>query len=1033
MQSYVLLDLVRNPRRTLSTMVGVILGVGLFCGVLFFVDGLSASMTQRAVAPLPLDMQRIVTDRVGATLEFHQTIEPDGSADAERWLVTLDLTNPGRTDANEVTVRSILGSSLSYVPGSATIDGHAVPDGGENPFAQGPGRAGLNVGVLPPGSTTELRYTISGQRQLAIDDVDVQSSYSTRESVQPIDANRPPPVGIDELAGHIAELPGVARAAPLSIADLGVDSIHLDGRTAAGPVKVFGFDADYATNDPSIELVTGALNDGALLGPNGAGLSAEAAEALGATIGDQIVVDLPDGSSDRLSVTGIVDLSRARSLFSSRRGGDLETFIYVSNAVVVSPRHFAETVFPAYERAAADESGGRLKAPPVREVDVTLERELLDADPSSAVGQTGQLARDIMAVAAHQDYLLDNISNTLTVAADDAETAKRLFVFLGVPGALLAAMLAAYAGNVLAEAQRREQAMLRIRGASRQHLLRMLAARTALLTAVGSALGLACGYLVAVAVLGRSSLERASTASLLTSALIGTAVGFLATGASLYLTGRRSIDREISEDRHHYVDRVPLWRRLWLDVIGSAVVVGGTAWAISNNAFAGASGSVYYGRSVQLNLALLVLPVAVWVAGSLLAARMTSLALGRARPPSSPDLGRLTPALLRRSLGRRPWPIGNAAIVSALIVALATSLAGFTASYDRAKIDDARYANGADIRITPSPTALDRYGTDDADLFRTPSVAAATPVIYGLSNVILRSDRTSDPANLAALDPATFSTVAPLGSEGVEHLELLRRQPRTILVSRNMADFLKVEPGDTLHVLLARATPDQAGTDLTIAGLFDRLPGFPDGADAVIDVDLHTATVPNKAPDFFLAAPTGPDNTSFERAVAELEAGPLARDRFQLDTRTSTLDRDQSSLAALNIAGLVDLDTSFSLAMAVVAIGVFVFGLLLQRRREYVTLRAQGVPAGTIRLLITAEAATVAAAGTVGGVIVGAAMGFYFVAVLRPLFVLDPTYVLPPSAVGPPVALVLVSTLLAAGAGSRLVNALDPTELLRDE
>lgn len=1030
MQSYVVLDLVRNPRRTLSTMVGVILGVGLFCGVLFFVDGLSASMTQRAVAPLPLDMQRIVTDRVGATLEFDQTVTPlgipEGAAEGEQWSVRLKLTNPGRTDANEVTVRSILGSSLSYVPGSATIDDRAVADEGENPFAQGPGRAGLNVGRLEPDSTMELRYAISGQRQLAIDDVDVQSSYSTRESVQPIDANRPPPVGIDELAGQIAELPGVARAAPLSIADLGADSIHLDARTAAGPAKVFGFDADYATNDPFIELVAGALNDGAVL-------SAEAAEALGATIGDQIRVDLPDGSNAKLSVTGIADLSRARSLFSSRRGGDLETFIYVPNAIVVSPRHFAETVFPAYERAAADESGGRLKAPPVREVDVTLERELLDADPSTAVGQTGQLARDVMAVAAHQDYLLDNISNTLTVAADDAETAKRLFVFLGVPGALLAAMLAAYAGNVLAEAQRREQAMLRIRGASRQHLLRMLAARTALLTAVGSALGLACGYLVAVAVLGRSSLERASTASLLTSALIGTAVGFLATGASLYLTGRRSIDQEISEDRHHYVDRVPLWRRLWLDVIGSVVIVAGTAWAVRNDAFAGASGSVYYGRSVQLNLALLVLPVAVWLAGSLLAARITSLALGRARPPSSPDLGRLTPALLRRSLGRRPWPIGNAAIVSALIVALATSLAGFTASYDRAKIDDARYANGADIRITPSPTALQRYGTDDADRFRTPSVRATTPVIYGLSNVILRSDRTSDPANLAALDPATFSTVAPLSSESVEHLELLRRQPRTILVSRDMADFLKAEPGDTLHVLLARATPDQAGIDLTIAGIFERLPGFPDGADAVINIDLHTATVPSKAPDFFLAAPTAPDNTSFERAVAELEAGPLASDRFQLDTRTSTLDRDQSSLAALNIAGLVDLDTSFSLAMAVVAIGIFVFGLLLQRRREYVTLRAQGVPAGTIRLLITAEAATVAAAGTVGGVIVGAAMGYYFVAVLRPLFVLDPTYVLPPSAVGPPVALVLVSTLLAAGAGSRLVNALDPTELLRDE
>ena len=48
---YVWADLVRNPRRTLSTVAGVLLGVGLSCAILFFVDGLSASMTQNAVAP----------------------------------------------------------------------------------------------------------------------------------------------------------------------------------------------------------------------------------------------------------------------------------------------------------------------------------------------------------------------------------------------------------------------------------------------------------------------------------------------------------------------------------------------------------------------------------------------------------------------------------------------------------------------------------------------------------------------------------------------------------------------------------------------------------------------------------------------------------------------------------------------------------------------------------------------------------------------------------------------------------------------
>ncbi len=97
------------------------------------------------------------------------------------------------------------------------------------------------------------------------------------------------------------------------------------------------------------------------------------------------------------------------------------------------------------------------------------------------------------------------------------------------------------------------------------------------------------------------------------------------------------------------------------------------------------------------------------------------------------------------------------------------------------------------------------------------------------------------------------------------------------------------------------------------------------------------------------------------------------------------------------------------------------------------TLRAQGLEPRAIRALIVAEAGAVAAAGAVAGIVVGAAMGYYFVAVLRPLFVLAPGYALPLQAVALPVALLVVATLATATFGSRLVNRLEPTELLRDE
>src|SRR5262249_51643646 len=142
-----------------------------------------------------------------------------------------------------------------------------------------------------------------------------------------------------------------------------------------------------------------------------------------------------------------------------------------------------------------------------------------------------------------RSFLLDNISNTLTVARDDAAVAKNMFLFLSIPGAMLAALLGAYAGIVLAGAQRREQAILRVRGASRKDLLRMLWLRVGWITAGGAAIGLALGYASVVAVLGPTVLARVTTGSRILSGVLGTMFGLMGTGAALYWTGRSTIDR----------------------------------------------------------------------------------------------------------------------------------------------------------------------------------------------------------------------------------------------------------------------------------------------------------------------------------------------------------------------------------------------------------------------------------------------------------------------------------------------------------
>jgi predicted lysophospholipase L1 biosynthesis ABC-type transport system permease subunit len=214
---------------------------------------------------------------------------------------------------------------------------------------------------------------------------------------------------------------------------------------------------------------------------------------------------------------------------------------------------------------------------------------------------------------------------------------------------------------------------------------------------------------------------------------------------------------------------------------------------------------------------------------------------------------------------------------------------------------------------------------------------------------------------------------------------------------------------------------------MRVVGMFERLPGFPDGVDALINIEPHEANVASTTPAFFLAQTSDRSDAALEQVVTALRTGPGAGGGLQIDTRLTALAKDQSSLAALNIAGLLTLDSGYSLAMGTVTIAIFVFGLLLQRRREYVTLRAQGMQPRAIRTLIGAEAGTVAVAGCCVGIPVGLIMAFYFINVLRPLFVLDPPYSVPLGSLSTVVGSVLAATVVTSVAASSLVNRLRAT------
>ncbi|MDQ2967276.1 MAG: FtsX-like permease family protein [Actinomycetota bacterium] len=1017
-------------------MVGVVVGVGLFSAVLFFIDGSGASMTKRALAPLPLDIQRVLTAPLGGSVRLQRKLG-DASVNAGgTTTVTLTVTNERLTPAHEVVVRDRPGLPLAYVPGSTALDGRHIPDvGGGSPFSQGYGGTGFNLGTVAAGASHRFTYRLKATRNVpSTTNLSGEATISTREAIVPVRANAPRPAQLPALADKIGRIPGVRAADPLAFVDMVAGSISARGHTVPGPVKLLSFDAAYQAHYPTIRMLSGAIT------ADSASISAETARALNVRVGDTVALTVP-GSRLPLSmrVGGITDLSRATPLFSSRQSTTLEKFIYVPYTMVVSYNVYHSKIVPSFERAAAARNS-QIKSLPLEELDILLDRKLLNSDPGTALAQTKSTAGAIAKVAREQDFLIDNASNTLAVAKGDAAVAKRMFVFLGLPGAILAAVLTLYAGILLAEAQRRESALLRVRGADRHHLMTLLGIRTVAIAGVGSLLGVTLGFVSVLLLLGSSVLFAASTAALLQSATIGVVGGIFVTALALYLPGRRLIRQEINQELSSAPRRsAPGLRLLSLELLLVVGAVAAHIVALRLGAYDVPAGSVYEGRSISLPLKLLLSPIVAWTAGTLLLAHLVHRITARATSWSKPRFGRLLVGVLMRSITRRLGPLTGGMITAGLVVGLGTALACFATSYDKAKFADSRFLVGSDIRLTPNPTSVAPHPAALASTFRVAGTLGATGVVFSPQNAVLTSAFNEDVGTLAAIDPQTYGKVAAVQDSIFANgstrrmLAILQKKPDGLLVNAALAKGLKIKVGDPVHVLLGRGTDQQKRTSMKAVGFFTQFPGAPKATDMVANFAFYTRTTGLTQADYYLVSASDRGRSGLVRAAHSLSALPHFTRRFDLQTSSTALDKDQSSLTALNVRGLLHLDSFYTFLMAATATAMFVFGLLLQRRREYVTLRAQGLQSWEVRRLVLAEAGISATLGTAIGMLIGVGMAAQFVHVLRPIFTLPPTLTVPPLQLAILGALVLGAAVLSSAAAALLISRLKPTELLREE
>ncbi len=409
------------------------------------------------------------------------------------------------------------------------------------------------------------------------------------------------------------------------------------------------------------------------------------------------------------------------------------------------------------------------------------------------------------------------------------------------------------------------------------------------------------------------------------------------------------------------------------------------------------------------------------------------------RTPAPPRFGPVVRGILARTLSRRPGALVTGIVGAALVIAFGVGLAFFAATYDSSKAADAEFTVGSNLRVTPSPLGSAPHPASYAERLRVDEVTAATPVVAKLENAFLRSRFNSDVQDLAAIDPPSFERTAALddaffsGGTAKAFLAALAAAPDHVLLEAGVADGLKLEVGDRADLLLARGTKQQRDVRVTVAGLFDRFPGFPEGVQVVANLDYYRAQTGLTNADFFLARTSDPSPDGVAAAAAAIEAGPGADDPLSVDTTQTSFNKDQSSLTALNVRGLLDLNSVYTLAISAAVIAIFVFGLMLQRRREYVVLRAQGLPSRRLQALVLGEAAFVGGSGLLAGALVGTVLGLLLVLILKPLFILPPLATVPVGDAALLGGLVVAAVLLSGLAALTILRRLSPSEVLREQ
>ncbi|MEA2362531.1 MAG: putative transport system permease protein [Thermoleophilaceae bacterium] len=864
---------------------------------------------------------------------------------------------------------------------------------------------GVAVGVALLASVgTFLSSTTSKMTQRATQRVAVDWQVEAQPGAKP-----------STVLHDVRAFPSVQHALPVVFAPTnGLQTTTAGTTQKTGPGKVIGLPDRYSATFP------GELRS---LSGNGTGvlLAQQTAANLRAKPGDTVAIGRPGLAPAKVRVDGVVDLPQADSFFQ-KVGAPVGAQAQAppDNVILLPAGTFARVEAPL-QAARPDLIRTQVHA---------VLSHALPGSPSAAFTQVSGQARNLETRLAGGGLVGDNLGSALDKARSDALYAQLLFLFLAVPGAIIAGLITASIAAAGADRRRRDAALLRTRGASVRQLLYLASAETALAGGAGVVAGLAAALLIGQLALGGASFGAGPLAAVLWAGGaavvgLGIAAGAIAVPAwrdarSLSVAGQR---REIGR-----TDRPPWWARYGLDFMALAAA-GLVYWQASRNGYSLVLAPEGLPQ-VSVNWYALLAPALGWIGIGLLAYRLADLALARGRRPLSrllhPIAGELSPTVTA-TMGRQRRLLARAVTLVALTAAFAASTAVFNSTYRQQAEVDARLTNGADVTVTESPGV--QVG---------PAGAAKIQSVRGVRSVEPLQHRFAyvgaDLQDLYGVRPGTIGAAGKLqdawfaGGGAKQLMTQLAARPDSVLVSAETVKDFQLHPGDPLRLRLQNGVTKRFTTvPFHYAGVAKEFPTAPTDSFLVANASYVAKATGSDAVGTFLVQTDGTSPAAVSSRVRQA-VGTSAK----VTDITNSRKLVGSNLTAVELSGLTKVELAFALLLAVAASGLTLGLGFHERRRSFAIASALGATPRQLGGFVWGESAFVTAGGLVLGAVSAGAISTMLVKVLTGVF--DP----PPDALAVPWGYLGVVASLAvaavASAGGLTLRALrrPAIEELRD-